>query len=154
MDELTLVLMLSVATLAFAVVIELTNLYFILKTRAAAGEIRTQVPLLVQGVADKFDSIDWKAVGEAAWQRVEAGLEGIGGAAKRQADLKMGKEVLDELAAIDWGHPVANGMWAALVKANGPKMVGKLGSVARRLPYVGRLFDDDDEGPSGESGLH
>lgn len=82
-----------------------------------AAKINEAVPIVVDQSVEKF----------------KAYLVGAGGEALRVADSGAGKAFMDELAALDWGSPVANGLWTVLVRSQGARIVPRLGRVVRRV---------------------
>ena len=82
-----------------------------------AGKINEAVPMVVDQSVEKL----------------KAYLVGVGGEALRVADTGAGKALMDELAAVDWGSPVANGLWTVLVRSQGQRIVPRIGRVVRRI---------------------
>jgi hypothetical protein len=85
--------------------------------QVAASMVNQAAPAIIDAAFEKFKSYTVGAAGNAI-QKVEG---------------RWGKEALDELAAIDFGNQFFNGMWAGAVKANGPKIMYRLGRVVRRF---------------------
>jgi hypothetical protein len=64
-------------------------------------------------------------------EKMSAWLAGLHGNAVKEANAGAGKTLLTELAAMDLGNPVINGIWAIGVRAAGPKVLGRIAGWAR-----------------------
>jgi hypothetical protein len=70
-----------------------------------------------------------KEASDAAGQLILEKLQGIAGGAARSADSKATALIS---GSIDFGNPVANGMWAMLPEANKRSVVSKVASILRK----------------------
>ena len=123
-----------------------TILYFVLRLRQNSKRIENEIiPGVVNQVVGEtrtfLENVDWSKAGAEVYSRLEAGLEGMAGAAAKSADKAAGSEALKQLMAIDWGSPVANGIWSVFIASAGPTAYAKLGRIVRNLPVVGRYID-------------
>ena len=118
-------------------------LYFVLRLRQNSRRLETEfIPNQIAQVTERLENIDWGKAGATVYEHLNLAMQGMRGAVEKEANKEAGAESLKQLAALDWGNPLANNIWSMFVMTQGPRVLPKLGALVRRIPYIGKYAGD------------
>lgn len=132
-------------------------LYFVLQLRKNSHRLENEfIPAQIARVEDRLENIDWGKAGATVYEHLNLAMQGMRGQVEKAANKEAGAESLKQLAALDWGNPLANNIWSMFIMTQGPRVLPKLGQLVRRIPvvgkYVGDTFDIQAYGQTDTSG--